>query len=134
MAMFAQRVSNARECAGTTCAVLARLEIGTRVDVVGQVAGEVFRESDQWYQVRLGDGREAFVHTSLLGPPVVQAEVTQAISAPPSAPVSVPQSQPVSGGFPDNCDEAVAMGLSAQEAAQYDHLDRDGDGVACYGD
>lgn len=36
--------------------------------------------------------------------------------------------------FPENCDEAVAMGLSAQQAAQWDHLDRDNDGVACYGD
>jgi hypothetical protein len=35
---------------------------------------------------------------------------------------------------PDNCDEAVAWGYTAQQAAQWSHLDRDGDGVACYGD
>lgn len=35
---------------------------------------------------------------------------------------------------PANCDEAVAMGLTAAQAAQWSHLDRDGDGVACYGD
>lgn len=35
---------------------------------------------------------------------------------------------------PDNCEEARAMGLSEREAAQWDHLDRDNDGVACYGD
>lgn len=35
---------------------------------------------------------------------------------------------------PRNCSTAVAMGLSAQEAGQYSHLDRDNDGVACYGD
>lgn len=35
---------------------------------------------------------------------------------------------------PDNCSTAVAMGLSAQQAGQWSHLDRDGDGVACYGD
>jgi hypothetical protein len=35
---------------------------------------------------------------------------------------------------PANCDEAVAMGYTAEQAAQWSHLDRDGDGVACYGD
>ncbi len=34
---------------------------------------------------------------------------------------------------PSNCDGAVAMGLSAAQAASCG-LDRDGDGVACYGD
>ena len=35
---------------------------------------------------------------------------------------------------PGNCSTAVAMGISAEQAAQWQHLDRDGDGVACYGD
>ncbi|MGB1285000.1 MAG: excalibur calcium-binding domain-containing protein [Aggregatilineales bacterium] len=35
---------------------------------------------------------------------------------------------------PGNCSTAVAMGISAQQAAQWSHLDRDNDGVACYGD
>lgn len=35
---------------------------------------------------------------------------------------------------PGNCPTAVAMGLDAQTAAQWAHLDRDNDGVACYGD
>jgi len=35
---------------------------------------------------------------------------------------------------PRNCSTAVAMGLSAVQAAQYSRLDADGDGVACYGD
>lgn len=35
---------------------------------------------------------------------------------------------------PRNCATAVAMGLSAVQAAQWSHLDRDSDGVACYGD
>lgn len=34
---------------------------------------------------------------------------------------------------PDNCTEAKEMGVSAEFAAQCG-LDRDGDGVACYGD
>lgn len=35
---------------------------------------------------------------------------------------------------PGNCATAVAMGLSAAQAGQWPHLDRDNDGVACYGD
>lgn len=35
---------------------------------------------------------------------------------------------------PANCTEAKAMGLTARQAAQWSHLDRDNDGVACYGD
>lgn len=35
---------------------------------------------------------------------------------------------------PANCAEARAMGLSESAAGVYNHLDRDGDGVACYGD
>lgn len=36
--------------------------------------------------------------------------------------------------YPDNCTEAKAMGLDEYEAGSYSHLDRDNDGVACYGD
>ena len=35
---------------------------------------------------------------------------------------------------PGNCSTAVAMGLSSSQAGNWSHLDRDGDGVACYGD
>lgn len=35
---------------------------------------------------------------------------------------------------PGNCSTAVALGLSEVEAAQWPELDRDNDGVACYGD
>ena len=39
-----------------------------------------------------------------------------------------------SSGYPDNCAEAKAMGLSEYQAGAYSHLDRDNDGKACYGD
>ena len=45
-----------------------------------------------------------------------------------------PAAQIVQEVRPANCAEAVAMGLTDVQAAQWDHLDRDGDGVACYGD
>jgi len=35
---------------------------------------------------------------------------------------------------PANCATAVARGLTAEQAGQYALLDRDGDGVACYGE
>lgn len=43
---------------------------------------------------------------------------------------------PVATGIPrpGNCSTAVAMGLTDVQAAQWSHLDRDDDGVACYGD
>jgi len=49
---------------------------------------------------------------------------------------SVNQSQPTAQTFtcPSNCDGAVAMGLTAEQAAMCPGLDRDHDGVACYGD
>jgi len=50
---------------------------------------------------------------------------------------AVPATQPAPGASnprPGNCTTAVAMGLTDVEAAQWDHLDRDQDGVACYGD
>lgn len=35
---------------------------------------------------------------------------------------------------PANCDQALAWGYTAEQAGQFPNLDRDGDGVACYGD
>lgn len=52
---------------------------------------------------------------------------------PPNTPVRIPTQRPSSFTCPQNCDGARAMGLSAQQAASCG-LDRDGDGVACYGD
>ena len=50
---------------------------------------------------------------------------------PPTTRPAQPQRSAVE---PGNCSTAVAMGLTAQQAAQWPHLDRDSDGVACYGD
>jgi len=56
---------------------------------------------------------------------------------PTRRPTQRPSSSSSSGSSttrnPSNCDEAIAMGMTAEEAAQAG-LDRDGDGVACYGD
>ena len=49
---------------------------------------------------------------------------------------SVPRATrtPASQVCPRNCSTAVAAGMSAQEAGRCPKLDRDKDGVACYGD
>ncbi len=52
----------------------------------------------------------------------------------PPATARPAQPQRNTGSVPGNCTTAVAMGLTARQAAQYDRLDRDKDGVACYGD
>lgn len=77
-------------------------------------------ENGEWKYVALGAARVSPTVTSI---PIIVAPVVR----------SQPQAQP---GFvcPRNCDGAVAMGLSAQQAASCPGLDRDKDGVACYGD
>lgn len=42
--------------------------------------------------------------------------------------------RPTSLPRPANCDQAKEWGYTAEQAARWSHLDRDGDGVACYGD
>lgn len=49
------------------------------------------------------------------------------------APVRTPYVAPVSS-YPENCADAIWKGMDEYEAGAYAHLDRDGDGVACYGD
>lgn len=73
-------------------------------------------------------------------PPVQPGQPTPLPTATlePGQPTPVPQPtqppQPTAIARPGNCSTAVAMGLSPQQAAQWSHLDRDNDGVACYGD
>jgi len=73
-------------------------------------------------------------------PPLPPAQATPASGNQPPPPVIQPTQPPAvqpaqpPGGRPGNCSTAVAMGLSPQQAAQWSHLDRDKDGVACYGD
>jgi len=62
---------------------------------------------------------------------------TQISATQPPSPLPAIDVRPVATQaqvVPGNCTTAVAMRLSAEEAARYPDLDRDGDGVACYGD
>ena len=67
--LFVQSPARVRECArldNEACPTLAEVITGTAVTATGEVTGDVFRESDQWYQLDYG-GREAYVHGTLVG-------------------------------------------------------------------
>ena len=73
-------------------------------------------------------------------PPPTATAIPTASRRPPTArpvnrpPATARPAQSNTTRRPQNCTEARAMGLTAQQAAQWSHLDRDSDGVACYGD
>lgn len=114
--------ANMRSCAGTTCAVAGTLAAGELIQIIGTTEGSSVGGSTRWLIVLRRDGTQAYIHSSLA------REGVHSI-----APVAT-QGGSTTQQVPRNCDEAVAMGLTAQEAAQWSHLDRDNDGVACYGD
>lgn len=125
--------ANARSCASTECDPVTTLAAGTRVEVVGYEQGQAVSGNTTWRMVRHG-GQVVYVHSSLL---------TTSAPQPTSAPVQVQSTAPLPqinqsapSGFtcPRNCDGARAMGLTAEQAATCPGLDRDRDGVACYGD
>lgn len=69
----------------------------------------------------------------------MQQQATLVSATETSRPISTPTALPALPMStlaiePGNCATAVAMGLSAVEAARWPELDRDNDGVACYGD
>jgi hypothetical protein len=126
-----------RECPERDCDIVDTLESGESVRIVGQEEGESVSGNSTWYET--ADG---YVHSSTVGN---SRPAANSAPAPTAAPVtnntSGGGSSSNSGGSggdasrrPANCAEAVAWGYTAQQAAQWSHLDRDGDGVACYGD
>lgn len=126
--------------------------------------GTLVGTSTLWCQVTISDGRTGYTHSSLLiagagsavggsaaptatgttvngGTAVGDTATTtgQQNLVQPTNSSPVPTTAPsadagVSFVCPRNCDGAVAMGLSPQQAATCPRLDRDHDGVACYGD
>ena len=88
-----------------------------------------------WYKVEY-NGQTGYVYSGVVS---LSAQAAPAVVNPPASGGTVPvATQAASGGGnttrPGNCSTAVAMGLSPEEAAKWPHLDRDKDGVACYGD
>lgn len=120
---------NIRACGNSECAIVTTARPGQELRVVD--------DTGNWYELLLDDGSTAYIASFLASksPPQVIPRPTS-----PPAPVQPAQATPApqqpSGNTrrPKNCTEAREMGLSAVEAAQWSHLDRDHDGVACYGD
>lgn len=125
--------ANLRSCPETTCELVVQLVAGTAINIVGFEQGENYKGSDIWRRVDYG-GHLVYVHSSLVAvnPPQPTSAPIQIVQ-PTSAPVIL---QPVVPEFvcPSNCDEAKARGMGAEEIAQKcPQLDRNHNGVACYG-
>lgn len=134
--------ANSRECPQTTCKVVLKLPKGTMVTADSTAVGEAVKKNNKvWYRVTLADGRQAFVYSGVVSVTVAPAAPVVVVSSDPAAPAPVVEqpaavapAAPANNVRPANCAEAVAMGLTDVQAAQWSHLDRDKDGVACYGD
>jgi hypothetical protein len=121
--------ANARSCPDSKCDLIGQFQSGNIISVLGIVTGENYKNSPLWIQAIYHDGQTVYVHSSLVTPHPDYVQPTQA-----AAPVAQqPQSPANNAMIPENCSTAVAMGLSAQQAAQYPGLDRNHNGVACYG-
>lgn len=131
---------NARSCPRTTCERVGQFRAGDRITVYGWTNGEAVNPGNTiWLQTLLND-EPAFIYAPLVR--LWTATTSSTTSTTTSSNISQPAnpapviSAPVTSSFvcPRNCDGARAMGLTAQQAATCPGLDRDRDGVACYGD
>lgn len=136
--LYATGDVNVRACAGTNCDVIDVLSLNDEIDIIAETSGQAVSGDTTWYQFNL-NGQTAYVHASVTS--ARRIVIQQAAPPPPSnntttntQPTAPPPPQTSNNVRPGNCSTAVAMGLSAVEAAKWSHLDRDKDGVACYGD
>jgi TM2 domain-containing membrane protein YozV len=112
-----------RSCPSLNCDVVATLSRASEFVATGSTSGDTVSGSSTWY-VGNRNNQTVYIHSSLLSrtQPAQNSSNTN----------SNANAQTIRR--PANCADAVAMGLSAEQAAQWSHLDRDNDGVACYGD
>jgi hypothetical protein len=129
--VYVQGDTRARACPFTDCEIVGTYQYGDQVDVDAIAIGTTVSGTPEWFRVRWRDGRIVYIHQSLtmVSLPLPTSPPIQAFSG---------SGNSSSGGSnnatcPRNCDEARAMGVSASFAASCG-LDRDRDGVACYGD
>lgn len=123
MSLWATTDVRVRSCPSTDCDSLGTVGSGAEVRADGVTDGEDLNGNTSWYRI-LFNGQIGYIFSGL-----VSFTNTRSVQQ-PSQPLQPVQQAVV---CPANCDEAVAMGLTAQEAAACG-LDRDRDGVACYGD
>jgi len=132
--MYVDSDARVRAEPNTQSSIVANVPSGEQVQAFGTVSGEFTLSSSNWIEVEVS-GVTGYIHSALLSsnPPVVAAPVQSSTNS-GSTSSGGSTSGAWTGRTPENCSDAVAMGLTAQQAAQYSHLDRDKDGVACYGD
>lgn len=123
--------ANARTCPDTECESLGLFQAGEYIGVDGVASGTGINGNRRWYRTQYL-GQTVYIHDSLV---IEGALVAAPQSQAPQVRSDAPAQQPAAPGFtcPSNCDGARAMGLSAEQAATCPGLDRDNDGVACYG-
>ncbi|MCU0481682.1 MAG: hypothetical protein MUE54_10800 [Anaerolineae bacterium] len=116
-----------RGCPAMTCVDVGLIGAGDAVTVTGMTDGEVVVTGyDVWFVVE-HDGGVGYVYQTLL---TNQTEASATPAPTNTSPVSIATPMVC----PNNCAEARSLGWSAEMAGQCDNLDRDNDGVACYGD
>jgi hypothetical protein len=126
--------SNYRDAPSRQGTVIGQIAAGGAIVVIGEIVGEAVNAGNPiWYVADFNGSRiylySAVVTSTAPAPAVAPVQQPPAVQQPP---VMVQPAQPAAPR-PGNCSTAVAMGLDARQAAAAG-LDRDGDGVACYGD
>ncbi len=143
--VYAAIGARTRDCPNVNCNSIQVYQ-SEELTLLGVAQGELLEGSTVWYQVARS-GEIFFIHEysiTFRGPTPIVPTVDWRVEEQPvyygnndsnsSSSRNVnsnTSSYTDSTRRPANCDEAVAMGLSAQQMAQWDHLDRDNDGVAC---
>lgn len=128
--LYARDVTPLRTCADRTCDALQLLSPGMALVVNGSLSGDMIENGNNlWYRADVA-GQRVYAYSGYL---MTTAPTPIRIFQPPEVTPPVQSFPPVQNVCPRNCTEAVAWGYSAQQAAACG-LDRDGDGVACYGD
>lgn len=140
---YATARANVRPCPELSCAPLGQVNAGDKVTVTGATTGEAVAGNSQWFETSFG-GRTAYIHSSVVtedrpAPPAPSSEGRETSTKTSDSGTSgKPNTGPVTGPTtftcPRNCEQAIQMGLTAEQAGQCPNLDRDKDGVACYGD
>lgn len=131
---YANDGARLRSCARTDCDVIDTLAGGDALLVSDEIEGQAVNAGNGiWYKVEY-NGREAFVYSGAVSRTALSAQSIINSAAPAADNPAVTAAAPAAGSpRPGNCSTAVAMGISAEEAGKWPHLDRDKDGVACYG-
>ena len=123
--------ANVRSCPQATddCSVVATLGAGENITLNGSVTGQSVSGNTLWYR-GTHNNKEVYVHSSLVQKYTAS---TGSSNTTTTTTTTTTNSEPALAR-PDNCTQAVEWGYTDVQAAQWSHLDRDHDGVACYGD